>query len=120
MGGVNEPNSVVQLRLSLTMVDQRNLKICRTESGRFKLRQNALPREVQCIQMPAEATSSKMYWCEDSRTQFKMRKDIQLTPFRANQIVTSRQKAFYEKTTSKANLQKVPWSFWIRRERVYS
>ena len=45
MGGVNEPNSVVQLRLSLTMVDQRNLKICRTESGRFKLRQNTLPRE---------------------------------------------------------------------------
>ena len=45
MGGVNEPNSVVQLRLSLTMVDWRNLKICRTESGRFKLRQNTLPRE---------------------------------------------------------------------------
>ena len=45
MGGVNEPNSVVQLRLSLTMVDRRNLKICRTESGRFKLRQNTLPRE---------------------------------------------------------------------------
>ena len=45
MVGVNEPNSVVQLRLSLTMVDQRNLKICRTESGMLKLRQNALPGE---------------------------------------------------------------------------
>ena len=30
-----------------------------------------------------------------------------LTAFRANQIVTSRQKAFYEKTTITANLQKV-------------
>ena len=93
MGGVNEPNSVVQLRLSLTMVDQRNLKICRTESGRFKLRQNTLPREgpmppdldtygcFVCFtdsEMPAEATSSKMYWCQDLRTQIKMRKDIQL------------------------------------------
>ena len=93
MGGVNEPNSVVQLRLSLTMVDQRNLKICRTESGRFKLRQNTQPRQgpmhpgwdiyggFVCFtdsEMPAEAASSKMYWCEDSKTQFKMRKDIQL------------------------------------------
>ena len=57
MGGVNEPNSVVQLRLRLTMVDQRNLKICRTESGRVKLRQNALPGEGP---MPPDASRGNL------------------------------------------------------------